>query len=183
MFTLMANTFIHKHLGGFLPFYIDISNKVLLGKQNCILIKLNNQDNPVIPPAKPIKDLDFNYYGGIYRNAWLIVKDKLHISNAVQAGREAGGGVMLHDEDVSETSARIVIKTDVDNDYDKSQNTSIKLTLLDSKDHVIASSTSPKQTIRSHSDGTIEQSLTVIDPKLWSPDHPYLYHLKIQVLK
>jgi len=174
---------IYKHLGGFLPFYIDISSKVLLGKENCILIKLNNQDNPVIPPAKPIKDLDFNYYGGIYRNAWLIVKDKLHISNAVQAGHEAGGGVMLHDEDVSETLARVIIKTDIDNDYDKPQNTSIKLTLLDIKDNVVANSASAEQLIQPHSNGTIEQKLNVTDPKLWSPDQPYLYRLKIQVLR
>src|SRR6201986_1233450 len=35
---------IYKHVGGFLPFYMDISDKIKFGAQNCVLIKLNNQD-------------------------------------------------------------------------------------------------------------------------------------------
>jgi beta-galactosidase len=173
---------IYKHLGGFLPFYIDISNEVKSGKRNCILIKLNNQDNPVIPPAKPIKDLDFNYYGGIYRNVWLIVKDKLHISNAVQANREAGGGVLLYDEEVSPSSAKIIVRTDVDNDYSVQKATYVKITLTDDKGNVIATGISGKRYIRSNNFGTFEQTLAVANPKLWSPEHPYLYHLKVQVM-
>jgi beta-galactosidase len=66
-----------KHVGGYLPFTIDITGDAKYGVQNCILVKLKNVDNPTIPPGKPIKDLDFNFYGGIYRDAWIIVKDKL----------------------------------------------------------------------------------------------------------
>jgi beta-galactosidase len=173
---------IYKHLGGFLPFYIDISNSAKIGSANIILIKLNNQDSKVIPPAKPMKDLDFNYYGGIYRNVYLIVKDKLHISNAVQASRVAGGGILLHDEDVSDASARIVVKTDIDNDNHLPQKANVKITLLDDKGVSVASVISPNLTINANSFGAAEQSLTVTDPKLWSPANPYLYHLKVQVL-
>jgi len=173
---------IYKHLGGFLPFYIDISNSAKIGSANIILIKLNNQDSKVIPPAKPMKDLDFNYYGGIYRNVYLIVKDKLHISNAVQANRVAGGGILLHDEDVSDAAARIVVKTDIDNDNHLPQKANVKITLLDDRGVSVASVISPNLTINANSFGAAEQSLTVTDPKLWSPANPYLYHLKVQVL-
>lgn len=174
---------IYKHVGGFLPFYIDISNTVKLGAQNCILIKLNNQDNPTIPPGKPMKDLDFNYYGGIYRNAWLIIKDKLHISDAVQASREAGGGVLLHDEDVSTASAKILVKTAIDNDYSQPQKARVKIILTDDNGKTIATSISDKQSIAANNSGSVQQSLTVNKPDLWSPAHPNLYHLKVQVLK
>ncbi|MDB5134657.1 MAG: beta-galactosidase [Mucilaginibacter sp.] len=173
---------IYRHLGGFLPFYIDLSNEVKSGGRNCILIKLNNQDNPVIPPAKPIKGLDFNYYGGIYRNAWLIIKDKLHISNAVQANREAGGGVLLHNEEVNPSSAKIIVKADVANDYRVQKKACVKVTLTDDKGNVVATGISGKKNIEPNKFGTFEQSLAVTNPQLWSPGRPYLYHLKVQVM-
>jgi beta-galactosidase len=174
---------IYKHVGGYLPFYIDISSVVKIGQSNCILVKLNNQDSPVIPPGKPIKDLDFNYYGGIYRNAWLIIKDKLYISNAVQANREAGGGILVHDEDVSAKVAKVVVKTDVNNDYGQWQKTKVKITLVDKEGKAIAATTSKEQLIKPNSFGTFEQTLTVNTPKLWSPAQPYLYTLNVQVLQ
>ncbi len=60
------------------------------------MVKLDNRDNPLIPPGKPLKDLDFNYYIGIYRNAGMVVKDKLFISDAVAANSKAGGSVFVH---------------------------------------------------------------------------------------
>ncbi len=45
-----------------LPFYIDISEAVKFGVENSTVVKLDNRDNPLIPPGKPLKDLDFNYY-------------------------------------------------------------------------------------------------------------------------
>ena len=174
---------IYKHLGGFLPFYIDISNAVLLGKQNCLLVKLNNQDNPVIPPAKPIKDLDFNYYGGIYRNAWLIIKNKVYISNAQQADRIAGGGILVHDEQVSEKEATVVIKTDVNNDFDQQKKAQVKITLTDKAGNVVSSLLSNEQVIKSKSFESFTENIKVNNPKLWSPEHPDLYRIRVQVIQ
>lgn len=174
---------IYKHLGGYLPFYIDITNAVKPGQSNCLLVKLNNQDNPVIPPGKPIKDLDFNYYGGIYRNAWLIITNKLYISNAVAAGHTAGGGVLIHDEDVNSNAATVGVKTEVNNDHQLPQNAQVKITLIDAMGKTIASAISNKQAVKEGSFATFEQNLTVKRPQLWSPMHPYLYHLTVQVLQ
>lgn len=174
---------LFKHLGGFLPFYIDISTTVLAGQQNCILVKLKNIDNPVIPPGKPIKDLDFNFYGGIYRNAWLIVKNKLYISDAVQANRQAGGGILVHNNQVSATMAKITVKTDVNNSYNQQKNAQVKLTLTSADGKIIATSTSNQQQVNAGGFCTFGQSLIVNTPKLWAPAHPYLYYLKVQVLQ
>jgi beta-galactosidase len=174
---------IYKHLGGFLPFYIDISDDVLFGKSNCILVKLNNQDNPDIPPAKPIKDLDYNYYGGIYRDAWLIIKNKIYINDAVQAGHENGGGILLYDEEVSDKQAKLIVKTEVDNDFNQQKTVSVKINLKDKTGKTVATSLAGKQLLKPNSFGSFTQNLTVNSPKLWSPAHPELYSVQVQVLE
>ena len=172
---------IFKHLGGFLPFYVDITNVVKIGQSNVLLVKLNNQDNPVIPPGRPIKDLDFNYYGGIYRNAWLIIKNKMYVNDAIQANRTAGGGLLIHDEAVSDTSAKIIIQTDVSNDYSKEKTAWINACLIDENNKIVASVNSEKQKILSGAIGTFSQTLSVNFPKLWSPTNPYLYHVRVRL--
>ncbi|MBC7887963.1 MAG: glycoside hydrolase family 2 protein [Ferruginibacter sp.] len=174
---------VFKHVGGYLPFYIDITGKVKFGLDNKLIIKLNNQDNADIPPAKPIKELDFNYYGGIYRNAWFIIKDKLHIADAIEANREAGGGVLLHYEAVSDIEAKLIVQTEVKNDYNQLHKVRVKLILTDQKGNEIAATLSEVQAITDKNYVAFNQQLIIQRPKLWSPENPYLYNLTIQVIK
>jgi beta-galactosidase len=174
---------ICKHVGGYLPFYIDISDAVKFAAENVLLIKLNNNDNPVIPPGKPIKDLDFNYYSGIYRNVWLVTKDKLHISNAVAANRKAAGGILTHYENVNENSATLIVQTEVENDFNAPKNAQVRITLSDKTGKTIAQATSKNQDVDKQRFTSFTQSISIANPKLWSPDAPYLYQLSIDVLQ
>ena len=173
--------YLLNHKGGYLPFYIDISNAALYGKENCLLIRLNNADNLTIPPGKPIKDLDFNFYSGIYRNAWLIKKNKLHISDAVQVNHLNGGGVLLHYDTVSTSLALVNVKTEVQNDYDQSKPVTVEAILYNAAGKKVASGVTAASTLRSGSYGTVQQQLKVTNPKLWSSEHPQLYRLKVVV--
>ncbi len=56
---------IGEHLGGYLPFTLELNQQLKFGEENILSVKLNNQDNPIIGP-KPLKTLDFNTYGGGY---------------------------------------------------------------------------------------------------------------------
>ncbi|HEY0177303.1 MAG TPA: glycoside hydrolase family 2 TIM barrel-domain containing protein [Pedobacter sp.] len=174
---------LYTHTGGYLPFTVDLSGFIRYGQQNCILVKLNNQDNAVIPPGKPIKDLDFNYYGGIYRNTWLIIKDKLAINDAVQENREAGGGLLVYSEEAGPATARLTVKADISNHYSGDKKAVVKIILSDDKDKVVFTSVSDEQSIQAGEFKTFKQNILVNAPELWSPSHPYLYQLKVQVLQ
>ncbi len=174
---------ILKHLGGYLPFYIDVSDVVNYGAANSILIKLNNEDDPHVPPGKPLKDLDFNYYSGIYRNAWVIVKEKLYISNAVAANRSVGGGVFVHYENVTPASATVVVKTDVKNDLKKESDAQVRIMLADPSGKTVAQSLSKIELVNANDIGTFTESLIISNPQLWSPETPYLYEMTVELIQ
>jgi beta-galactosidase len=173
---------IFKHLGGYLPFYIDLSDQVKFGAVNTILVKLDNRDNPLIPPGKPLKDLDFNYYSGIYRDTWLMVTDPLHISDPVAAGKTAGGGLFIHYEEVTDSKTTMVVQTDVQNDGNAAKKAAIRLTLRDKAGKIVATSLSPNKTIDKKGSDAFTQKMSIATPILWSPDNPHLYQLSVELL-
>ncbi len=73
-----------KFMGGYLPYVMDISKLAHPGETNIVAVRLDNRDNPLTGP-KPLADLDFNLYGGLYRGASLILKNKLHITDPILA--------------------------------------------------------------------------------------------------
>ncbi len=73
------------------------------GRREIILsVRLDNRDNPQVPPGKPQKELDFTYFGGLYRNVRLEVMDRLHIVDPILEDKVAGGGVFVTFPDVSQ---------------------------------------------------------------------------------
>ncbi|MBC7915700.1 MAG: glycoside hydrolase family 2 protein [Pyrinomonadaceae bacterium] len=173
---------IGKHIGGYLPFYVDLTGKVSPGKENCILVKLSNKDNPIIPPGKPLADLDFNYYSGIYRNTHLIIKDKLHIPDAVHANRIAGGGVMILQENVTPKSAKLIIKTEAFNQYAEDKKASLRTILYDKTGKRVAQNISSINQVKKNDFATFAPALMIQNPVLWTPENPYLYRLVTEVM-
>jgi beta-galactosidase len=179
----MNGKLIAKHLGGYLPFYVDISEKVKFGKENCIIVRLNNLDNRDVPPGKPIADLDFCYYSGIYRNVWLMVKDKVHISNPNAANRVAGGGIRVSFNNVSTQSSTVHVNVDVQNDDTKAWKTKAVFLLSDARGNVVANVESSEVQVDALSYKVISQTIKIIQPKLWFPEAPYLYKLSVKISK
>ena len=81
---------LQRHLGGYLPFTVDISRQVE-GAGELTAGEARQPRQPRVPPGKPLKGLDFNFYSGLYRPVQLLIHDPLHITDAVQAGRPAAG--------------------------------------------------------------------------------------------
>lgn len=166
---------------GYLPFYIDLAGHTRYGEENTVLVRLNNEDNPQVPPGKPLDDLDFNYFSGIYRNVWFVVKDKLHISDPIGANRPAAGGLLITYSDVSRESATVNVQVDVSNDYEEPAGAKVRVVLRNSDGEEVASAVSETRDIASGSWDLFRFSLNVQKPELWSPSNPYLYNLSAEL--
>jgi beta-galactosidase len=170
------------HEGGYLPFTIDLTQTAAAGKPAMIVVRLDNRDNPDVPPGKPLNGLDFDYFSGLYRDVWLHVSDPLHISDSVLANQVAGGGVFVRYENVSEKSADVLVATDVRNEGPAARNATVLTKILDADHHVVAQDKSTDQSVAAGQDQSIAQTMRVADPKLWSIDQPHLYTLVSQVM-
>lgn len=170
---------ITTHVGGFLPFTINIDKAVKPDSNNILVVKLDNRDNPTTGP-RPLKELDFNTYGGIYRNVWFIAKAPVHISDPIYANKESGGGIYIKTKNVTKASALINIKTNLVNNSTKAKEVKLIHTLLDEKDNEVCNQKS-SSLISAGLDKDIEVQTEVSEPNLWSPDTPYLYKVVTEV--
>ena len=171
------------HSGGYLPFTIDISNEINYTGTNRFVVKTDNNDDPEVPPGKPVKNLDFCYYSGIYRNVSFIVCDKLFITDPVKANVPASGGVHVWFPEVSEKLATVAVSTHIRNDYDTDREFEINYVLFDKSGSTIELKSSKKIILKAKSETTVSENLQVLQPDLWHPNHPDLYTLKTGIIE
>ena len=170
---------LKKHLGGFLPFVVDLTDHLQVGTENTIKVRLDNTDNPVTGP-KPLEQLDFNTYGGLYRDVYLLVKNPLHITDPAGAGKVAGGGIFVTYPSVSEEEATIEVKTHVKNSGDTEKTFSLHQRLIRNSVEVATVETG-KELIHPGEDKEVIVSLIIKNPLLWSPHTPDLYTLQTRL--
>ncbi len=152
------------HKGGYTRFSFDISGFIVPGANNLITVKVDNSHNVSIPPLSA----DFTFFGGIYRNVYLVVKDK----GGLFTGDFASDGVYIRTLSVSAEKAVIAVQTLVDNGGGGVQVIQ-SVIAPDGKEIQVA----PQQ--QGVKPGTRE--VTISRPLLWSPDSPRLYLLKTVV--
>lgn len=164
---------LSSHYGGYLGFIVDITNKVKFNEDNLLAIKVTNQDDPQTPPGKPLAKLDFNYYGGIYRDVKMVITNQVYISDPLEANKTAGGGLFVTYPKVDSKSATLNIKTHIVNRLVAQNHLDLITTVEDDHGKIVATS---QRKIKDNTEELI-QNLNVKQPKLWHPDHPFLYHI------
>ncbi len=170
-----------KHSGGYLPFEVDLTAALADGETHTLLIALDNRDNADVPPGKPYADLDFCWYGGLYRDVELRVYPALHITDPVAAGEVAGGGVFVRTLEASSERAVVGVKTHLRNASTTAQPAVVRVEIL-SGSQLVASSASGLLTLAAGQALHAELELTLSRPRLWSVDDPALHEVRVSVL-
>ncbi|QBN19572.1 glycoside hydrolase family 2 TIM barrel-domain containing protein [Flavobacterium nackdongense] len=168
------------HKGGYLPFMVDVT-PFLKSKGNTIKVKVNNEDNPDFLPGKPLKDLDFNYYGGIYRNVYLITTDKLYITNPIQANTKASGGIYVNFNDINKSKASGIVQVHLKNEFAVEKNANLTFILTDNQGKKLEFKSEAFR-VNANSGRTITQNIAIENPKLWSIYNPNRYNLEVQLI-
>lgn len=154
---------VKEHFGGFTPIIIDVTDILKAGEKNLIAVMADNSDDPIYPPGKPQDILDFCYFGGIYRDCYLITTDRNDfITDANEVNKVAGGGVVVEFKNVSKQSAEVVVTTD------HTGSSKVNYTLIDPNGNVAYKGN--------------KNEIKLKNPLLWSPEHPNLYKLEVRLV-
>ena len=172
-----ARVFVNGHLagehkGGYTAFTFDITRFCSFGKKNIVAVEVNNALSEV-PPVSG----DFTFFGGIYRDVWLIMTPKQHL-DLLDNG---SGGVFIDTPEVSQSSASFFIRGEVKNDA--LTKAKIKLihqiytpqgNILQRWESNISLGPGEKKTFK-------DQGKKVLNPQLWSPESPGLYVVETMI--
>lgn len=169
-----------EHFGGYLPVVVDVTDALEWGKDNVIAVWADNSDDPTYPPGKPQDVLDFAYFGGIYRDCWLVAHNHVFVTDPNFENEVAGGGLFVAYDKVSEASAEVLLKIHVRNAEKKVFNGIVEVALLAPDGGQVALL---HDKIRIQGDKAVytTDKLTVKEPLLWSPESPTLYNLIVRI--
>ena len=168
---------VKQHLGGYLPITINLSKEgVKVGDKCLIAVKADNSDDKSYPPGKKQTQLDFAYHGGMYRDVWLIGKSPIHITDPIERGQVAGGGVFLHYDNISEKSADIFVNVDV-----AGKGTAEVVVRIKDSEGKLVKTITQRKAVANSTLYTLHSTLS--SPHLWSPEDPYLYQVEVMVMQ
>ena len=171
---------IKKHYGGYLPIILDVTDLLKWNEENLIAVKADNSNDPSYPVGKSQNMLDFTYFGGIYRDCWLVAHNDVFITNSNYEDEIAGGGLFVSYAEVSEKSAIVNLKAHIRNNSVSDKSVMVTFELK-KKSGELVKRVSEKLGVKK---GTASYAITAMEvstPSLWSPEHPNLYDLDVMV--
>jgi len=158
------------HKGGYTAFNVEITSLLNFDAYNLIEVEVDNSHNDNIPPL----DADFTFYGGIYRDVELIKVPKQHFS----LKDFASDGFYVNYYNVSNEKAGVKVDVLIDN-FETKTDAHLYLEILDAEGNRVREE-HQGLTLKSNKTETVKVTFPEIkNPKLWSPDSPYLYKLQL----
>jgi len=162
-----------RHAGGYTAFSFPVSKLLKYSTEgaaaNEVTVKVNNRHNPDIPPLSA----DFTFYGGLYRDVYLLAADPVHFD----LDNNASSGVFITTPNVSAEAAEVVVNGAVTNDAATSRKLAVLTQVLDREGRTVAQQRT-KLSVGAGQKLAFKQTFGKLrQPHLWSPDDPYLYRV------
>ncbi|MFI5370524.1 MAG: glycoside hydrolase family 2 TIM barrel-domain containing protein [Candidatus Eisenbacteria bacterium] len=163
---------VGRHAGGYTAFAFDVTELARPGGVNVLAVRVDNTIGPVPPLIA-----DYDFYGGIYRDVWLIALDPVHFSPL----DHGAPGVWAEATAVTETGATVTVRGRLRNTSTHLARVELHARVLD-PDGVEVLAPHARLEAPAGSDTAFELPAGVIaTPRLWSPDTPSLYRVQVEL--
>lgn len=164
---------VGKHLGGYTYFALPVSPALRItgdgNTANEIVVRVSNTPNDDLPPTFG----DFNIFGGLYRDVYLNVLDKVHFD----ADNHATTGVFIKTPQVNGSSAVVDINGSFVNAGNTTRTLLVSHRILAADGTLLAEQTARHTAKAGQKLDFTGQIKNIRGQRLWSPDDPYLYRV------
>lgn len=165
--------FLGRHVGGYTAFTYEITP--YLDDDNILAVKVDNSWDEMVAPLSG----DFTKYGGLYRPVQIITSPMLCLSRK----HLSGPGIRVWSPSVNEKSAELQAEITIDNGYSQSQEIHLLAELYSPQGKLVTTAERSAE-YEGNEVGHVELEFPdVKDPKLWSPEHPNLYQLRVKLIQ
>ena len=159
------------HQGGYTPFTLDVTDKITVGQDNLIAVRVDSRQQSAVPPEGG--NLDFMIYGGIVRNVHLIVVDPLHVEWIFASTSNPSQS--------TPSNPTVSVKIKVVNNNASAKTCTVVTSILD-RSNATAATISSSQSVPANGSAVFTQTTPALSsPTLWTLDNPYLYTVYTQV--
>ncbi len=150
------------HPYAYTSFRFDLTPELIFAKKTVLAVRVDNSEQP-----------SSRWYSGagIYRHVHVVVADPIHVSP---------WGVFVSTAEESADSAKLVVRTQVENDTSGSSEVSVRTIVFSAQDKPVAKEDSKLRIgAGSHEDAT--QEIVLSHPELWTPQTPTLYRAVTEI--
>ena len=163
-----------EHKGGYTAYIADITDYISFNEDNIIDVIVDNSLNNVAPISA-----DFTFFGGIYRDLWLIDTPALHFDISDMASPAIKVYPSIVDASKAELKIKVAVANDSNVDIKKHK---IRATLLDPQGNIESTKSIPLSLKCENYDVLEIKFNDIITPQLWSPESPALYSVVTEIV-
>lgn len=159
------------HVGGYAFFNVPVKQYLNFGPDavNEVAIKVDNRHDENIPPLSA----DFTFFGGIYRDVYLVATDAVHFD----VDNYGSLGVFIATPRVSNAAADVNVSGAFVNQSGKARKIELVTRIEDVAGKVVVQKKSVMRIAAGEKLNFTQQLTGILNPTLWSPEHPYLYRV------
>ncbi|MDO4163707.1 MAG: glycoside hydrolase family 2 TIM barrel-domain containing protein [Bacteroides sp.] len=160
-------TKVGSHAGGYTAFTMDITD--CIRKENQVEVTVDNGRKDITPISA-----DFTFWGGIYRDVWLISTAEQHF-NMNNMGSD---GIFITTPQVSAEKGVVKVCSEVTNDGAKASTLEVRNSIYSPQGELLQV-VKQKKKLKAGETATFETlSKEISNPDLWTPETPSLYVVK-----
>jgi len=159
---------VGEHNYGYTGFAFDITDELVCDGQteNIIAVKVSN----------PVPTSRWYSGSGIYRDVTLSVTDSIHVSHL-------GTTVTTPNlQEQKDGAVDVNVETVIENESLDNSNVTVKTTIIDTDGQAVSKPVTTTENVAKDETKTVEQTVVVNNPNLWSVDNPNMYQVKTEVI-